>query len=222
MAKKSTHRSSSHSKPSHSTHKSSSKSSSHKSGSNTTHRVGGGSLIPKFNLGVANKLVPKKDVIGVKGQYIKGVNNNVVYIVGGLIIAGLYYGTTKGQLPFSFPFGGTADQVSNLMASPALVRPGDPVTVTGVFVDGNGNSVSVPQSYIQVVEDIGAVKLNESLGVNVNRFSKTINTLGFRAGAYTVTVSDRPITAAMTPTSEVPPADIVNTGGGEGFGLAIA
>ena len=86
--------------------------------------------------------------------------------------------------------------VSNLSATP-LVRPGDPVVVTGVFVDGNGNSVSVPQSYIMVVEDLGTVKLNESLGVNVNRFTKTIDTTGFRGGGYTITVSDRPVTAPL-------------------------
>ena len=177
----------------------------------------------KFNLKLpnVNKFIPKKDVLGFKKPWIRGINNNMIYIVGGLTIAGLYYGTTKGYLPFSFPFGGTADSVSNLSATP-LVRPGDPVVVEGVFVDGNGNSVSVPQSYIMITEDIGSIKLNESLGVNVNRFKKTIDTTGYRGGAYTVTVSDRPITSPVTPTSEVPPAPITSTGGGEGFGLIIA
>ena len=177
----------------------------------------------KFNLKLpnVNKFIPKKDVLGFKKPWIRGINNNMIYIVGGLTIAGLYYGTTKGYLPFSFPFGGTADSVSNLSATP-LVRPGDPVVVEGVFVDGNGNSVSVPQSYIMITEDIGSIKLNESLGVNVNRFTKTIDTTGYRGGSYTVTVSDRPITSPVTPTSEVPPAPITSTGGGEGFGLIIA
>ena len=168
-----------------------------------------------------NKYLPKKDVIGVKTHYIKGVNNNLIYLVGGIAIAGLYYGSVKGYLPFSLPFGGTADSISNLSATP-LVRPGDPVVVNGVFVDGNGNSVSVPQSYIMVVEDLGTVKLNESLGVNVNRFTKTIDTTGFRGGSYTITVSDRPVTAPATPTSSPPPTAITSTGGGEGFGLIVA
>lgn len=177
----------------------------------------------KFNLKIpnVNKYLPKKDVLGINKRIVPGMNNNLVYLIGGLAIAGLYYGTTKGYLPFSFPFGGTADSVSNLSATP-LVRPGDPVTLRGQFVDGNGNSVSVPQAYVMVVEDIGTVKLNESLGVNVNRFEKAIDTTGFRGGAYTITVSDRPITSPVTPTSEVPPAPITSTGGGEGFGLIIA
>lgn len=167
-----------------------------------------------------NKYLPKSDILGVKGHYIKGVNNNLVYIVGGIAIAGLYYGSVKGYLPFSFPFGGVADSIE-LSATP-LVRPGDPVVVTGSFSDSHGNSVSVPQAYLLVSEDIGTVKLTESLGVNVNRFTKTIDTTGYRGGGYTITVSDRPVTAPATPTSSPPPTAIQGTGGGEGFGLIVA
>ena len=167
-----------------------------------------------------NKYLPKKDIIGVKQHYIPGINNNLVYLVGGLAIAGLYYGTTKGYLPFSFPFGGTADNI--LVSATPLVRPGDPVVITGNFQDGNGNSVSVPQAYVMVTEDLGTVKVNESLGVNVNRFTKSIDTTGYRGGGYTITVSDRPITAPVTPTSAPPPTAITSTGGGDGFGLIIA
>ena len=168
-----------------------------------------------------NKILPAKDVFGIKHRWIPKINNNVVYVTAALAIGGIWYASTRGYLPFSFPFGGIADEVSNLSATP-LVRPGDPVVVTGQFTDSQGNSVSVPQSYIQVTEDIGTVKFSESLGVNVNRFTKTIDTTGYRGGSYTITVSDRPITSPVTPTSEVPPAPITNTGGGEGFGLIIA
>ena len=176
----------------------------------------------KFNLKLpnVNKLAPSKDVFGIKHKWVPKVNNNVIYITAALAIGGLWYASTRGYLPFSFPFVGIADSIE-LSATP-LVRPGDPVIITGNFSDSQGNSVSVPQAYLQVVEDLGTVKLNESLGVNVNRFTKTIDTTGYRGGGYTITVSDRPVTAPATPTSSPPPTAIQSTGGGEGFGLIIA
>mgnify|MGYP001593541467 FL=1 len=109
----------------------------------------------KFNLKLPNpnKILPSKDIFGIKHKWIPKTNNNLVYVIGGIAIAGLYYGSLKGYLPFSIPFGGVADSIE-LSATP-LVRPGDPVVVTGSFQDGNGNSVSVPQAYVMVVEDLG-------------------------------------------------------------------
>jgi hypothetical protein len=143
------------------------------------------------------QILPKKNII-------KNVPN--VYLVGGGALAaagGLYYAYTQGLLPSELTslFEGAAGAlpgvstgtVSNIIATPQLLKPGNPLVISGAVV-------GTPTVYYYIYEDIqprgGTGRILVSQGqatVGNGTFTATIPTSNWREGTYTAIASETPL-----------------------------
>lgn len=145
--------------------------------------------------------LPKKDLLGQKKQLIKGVPNNVIYIVGGATLAagGLYYAADAGLLDAILPglgLGGNAATVV-VQAYPGNVKTGEMVQIEGDFRDGAGQPATVPTGYLAIYEDTGAKLYETTLGKMVSHFKQSVSTANWRDGSFTAVVSDQPPVAPL-------------------------
>lgn len=149
----------------------------------------------------APQIMPKlggKDVIGQK-PLIKGVNNNIVYAGGLLLVLGAGFLISNpmllGRLTGAPPPGPPA----SVQVTPPSVQPGQAVTIQGAF------NPPVPQAFYIVTNSQGQQVASGSLGNNVSQFSQQIPATNLPSGSYTVTVSDSPSPGGPGPTGTVGP-----------------
>jgi hypothetical protein len=154
--------------------------------------------------------LPKQLSILKKSTY--GVPNYI--IAGGIAIIG-YYLYTKSGTPTVLPTTGSVGVVSDIPFSvfPEVISPASTFTIQGSCVDYAGNAVSVAKIYYYIYEDNGPGGVNRLItsGIaaeNANSFARTISTVGYNPGTYTVTISDTPVgTVPQTlPTSTFEPS----------------
>lgn len=133
--------------------------------------------------------LPKKPIV-------KGVNNNVVYGVGALLLlGGGYYAYANGWLA-GLPivgglFGGAPSAVTSVTVTgstgSSAIPQGTAATATGVF------SPKATTTFYSVTNSVGASVLNGTLGTNVSTFTTPLATNNLPLGPYTLTISDQPI-----------------------------
>jgi len=146
----------------------------------------------------------KKNTMGVPNWVLAG---------GAAVIAWYLY--TKSGTPTFLPSTGSVGVVSDIPFSvhPEIISPASTFTIQGSCVDYAGNAVSVAKIYYYVYEDNGPGGVNRLItsGIaaeNSNSFARTISTVGYNPGTYTVTISDTPVgTVPQTlPTSTFEPS----------------
>lgn len=126
----------------------------------------------------------RKDLLGQRKPFIKGLDNNLLYVGGALGLA--LWGASQGW--FNSIIGGGAPSAGpvTVSASPNPDPVGTPVTATGSF------NPSVPQAWWGVKNAQGALVNSGVLGQNVGSFSQNLG--NYPVGNYTVEVSsDGPI-----------------------------
>jgi len=91
--------------------------------------------------------------------------------------------------------------------SPSTITPNVPCQLLGQFQDEKGIAVTVPQGYyyVFILDSLNNRRLvsQGSLGLNVSKFSVTINTTNWQQGKYNVVVTDIPLSPAELQASGV-------------------
>lgn len=174
----------------------------------------------------------RRDLLGQKSQFIKGVPNNALYLGGGAValISTALLASEMGWVDLSFfgisPAGGLVGTVS---ADRHLVRTGETVKIAGDVYGRNQQPVKVPQIYVGIWEDNGDQMFNSMVAQNTSHFEIPISTANWRDGTYSIAVDSKPMAGRPAELTNVPVYTPLNTpvspGGGafqnQPFGATI-
>jgi hypothetical protein len=157
--------------------------------------------------------IPKGSIITrIGGHNITTVHVAVLAAVG--VIGFVVY--NRNKKPMGPQMVKTAPDVQ-FSVTPANITPNVPSTIAGMFVDMMGMPVIVPAGYyyVFILDSSNNRRLvsQGSLGMNISKFSTVLNTAGWQAGRYTVTVTDIPLNPAELYTRPVLAAQPTIVGG---------
>jgi hypothetical protein len=146
------------------------------------------------------QVLPKKPIV-------KGVPNTILAGGGVLAAAGAtYYAYTQGWLPTEITslfeglggavpgIAGLTGTVTNIIAQPALIKPGTPITLSG-------SVTGTPTVYYYIYEDIqprgstGRILVAQGQApVSNGTYSVSVQTNTWREGTYSALASETPLT----------------------------
>lgn len=166
-------------------------------------------VIRRSTTATPNKGVPefmRHDFLGMKQQMIKGVPNNYLYLGGGLIavVTAAVVANDMGLIDLSL-FGLSSTNLTAVAAAtPAMVRTGENVKITGDIFNKSMQPTKVPAIYMAIYEDNGEQQFNQQVATNASHFEAAIPTANFRDGKYTFVVDNKPILGKPAELTGVP------------------
>ena len=156
----------------------------------------------------------RRDLLGQKQQFVKGIPNNYLYIGGGTLalIGTALVASEMGLVDLSFfglsPAGGL---VGTVASDRPLVRTGEPVKITGDIYGRNQQPVKIPAIYMGIWEDNGDQAFNSMVAQNTSHFEVSVDTANYRDGTYSIAVDSKPFTGRPAELTNVPVYTQYNT-----------